>query len=213
MNRIVLSITGLAFAFSMTLLAGSPKPATAQEVPVPVVATFSILADLVEQVGGDHVDVTTLVTPNLDAHTFEPAPDQVVGLTNASVIFEIGIGFEPWLDGMVDAARPDAARVVVSNGVTVRSAENDHVHDEEAEHEEDEHNHGADDPHIWHNPLNAVIVVENIAAALVTVDPAHQSDYEANAAAYIEELTALDAWIEEQVEMISVRPAEAGHLP
>ncbi|MCC6944373.1 MAG: zinc ABC transporter substrate-binding protein [Thermomicrobiales bacterium] len=215
MKRIGLALFLAAMAVSFTL--PQTRNVSAQDEPVRVVATFSILADIVHQVGGDHVDITTLVTPNMDAHSFEPSPDQIVGLTDASLIFEIGIDFEPWLDRMVDAAQPDADRVVVSEGVEVRSAGEDHEdthadddHDEdeheEEQHEEDEHDddhhHGPNDPHIWTNPLNVMIMVENITAALAAADPAHQADYEANAAAYTSELEALDQWIVEQVETI-----------
>lgn len=187
---------------ALVMLAGGERTANrtgmAAGDPLEVVSTFSVLADIVKQVGGDHVEITTLVTPNMDAHSFEPSPDQIVGLSDAAVIFEIGIGFEPWLDGVVDAARPDARRVIVSEGVELRSLDGNHVHEGEGT----EGAHGSDDPHIWQNPLNVVVIVENITSALVEADPAHRADYESNASAYVSELRTLDAWIEQQVATI-----------
>ncbi|MEZ4499279.1 MAG: metal ABC transporter substrate-binding protein [Thermomicrobiales bacterium] len=104
MVRRILALMGLTMAAAgvWPMICASGVGAC-QDEPVPVVASFSILADIVQQVGGDHVVITTLVTPNMDAHSFEPSLDQIVGLTDAALIFEIGIGFEPWLDRMVEA--------------------------------------------------------------------------------------------------------------
>jgi len=176
----------------------------AQGQPLQVVATFSVLADLVANVGGDAVDVKTLVGINADAHTFEPSPEQVVSLTGAAVIFENGLGFEPWLEGMLDAANPDAPIVDVSDGIALRTASGD---DDEAAghspHDEHEHDRSDFDPHIWHSVPNVVTVVETIKTALRTADPDNAAIYEANAAAYTAELEALDAWIIEQVAVLT----------
>jgi ABC-type Zn uptake system ZnuABC Zn-binding protein ZnuA len=159
------------------------------------VATFSILTDLVEQVGDDLIEVDTLVSQNMDSHNFEPAPEQVVALAEAAVIFENGLGFESWLDDMVEAAGPDGVRVVVSDGAHLRSADEDGHEDEDDE----EHEHGEYDPHIWQDPTNAIVMVENIRDGLSEADPEHAAAYEQNAAAYIAELEELDEWIQEQV--------------
>ncbi len=198
MVRRILALMGLTMAVAGVWPMIGASGVGAQDEPVPVVASFSILADIVQQVGGDHVVITTLVTPNMDAHSFEPSPDQIVGLTDAALIFEIGIGFEPWLDRMVEASRPDAQRVVVSGGVAIRSAEAGHSHDETDETDD----HRLDDPHIWHNPLNVVIMTEHIRDALSEVDPDHRGDYEANAARFITQLKDLDRWIAAQIDTI-----------
>jgi ABC-type Zn uptake system ZnuABC Zn-binding protein ZnuA len=167
--------------------------------PVQVVASFSILGDLVKNVGGEAVAVTTLIGPGVDAHTYDPAPADLVVLTKADVIFENGLGFEPWLDRFFASAQPSGARVVVTEGITPREAGADD-HEGEAQPEEvgaDEH--GQFDPHVWHDVANVIVMVGNIRDALVTADPARAELYEANAAAYIAELEALDASIREQV--------------
>ena len=185
--------------FGLTLVAAlAQAPAAAQTPasgdPLSVVASFSILADLVRQVGGDAVQVTTLIGPGVDAHTYDPAPADLVTLSEAAVVFENGLGFEPWLDGFFASAQPAGTRVVVSDGITPREAG-------EADHDrgEDSGDPGAVDPHVWHDVANAIVMTENIHGALVTADPANAALYDANAAAFVAELAALDAAIREDV--------------
>ena len=179
--------------------------------PLQVVASFSILGDLVENVGGEAVAVTTLIGPGVDAHTYDPAPADLVVLTQADVVFENGLGFEPWLDGFFASAQPPGARVVVTDGITPREAGEDHdEHEEEEQPEEDAaHERGQFDPHVWHDVANVIVMVGNIRDALAIADPARAELYEANAAAYIDELEALDASIREQVGTL---PAERRKL-
>jgi len=168
--------------------------------PLQVVASFSILGDLVQNVGGEAVEVTTLIGPGVDAHTYDPAPADLVVLTQADVIFENGLGFEPWLDGFFASAQPSGTRVVVTEGITPREAGAADEHEGEAQLEEDGvHEHGQFDPHVWHDVANVIVMVGNIRDALVAADPARAELYKANAAAYIAELEALDASIREQV--------------
>jgi ABC-type Zn uptake system ZnuABC Zn-binding protein ZnuA len=174
--------------------------------PLQVVSTFSILDDLVRHVGGDAVVAHTLVGAGGDSHTYEPAPADVALVAEADLVFAIGLEFEPWLGDLVASSGTEAAEVLVSDRVPLLSFETDHEHEEEthAESEEaaegdEEHAHGEFDPHIWHDVSNAVIMVETIRDALVAADPANAATYEANAAAYIAELEALDGWVMEQV--------------
>ena len=167
--------------------------------PVQVVASFSILGDLVKNVGGEAVAVTTLIGPGVDAHTYDPAPADLVVLSKADIIFENGLGFEPWLDRFFASAQPPGARVVTTEGITPHEAGADD-HAGEAQPEEDgAQEHGQFDPHVWHDVANVIIMVGNIRDALVAADPAHAELYKANAAAYVDELKALDASIREQV--------------
>ena len=165
--------------------------------PVQAVASFSILGDLVKNVGGEAVAVTTLIDPGVDAHTYDPAPVDLVVLAEADVIFENGLGFEPWLDGFFESTQPPGTRVVLTEGITPREVGEDaDGHEEVAD---AGHEHGQFDPHVWHDVANVIILVGNIRDALVATDPARAELYEANAAAYIVELEALDASIREQV--------------
>lgn len=185
-------LAGFALVFLLPIAAAAQTP-TAGE-PLQVVASFSVLGDLVQDVGGDAVTVTTLIGPGVDAHTYDPAPADLVVLESADVIFENGLGFEPWLDRFFESAQPAGERVVVTAGITPRAIG---AHDEESGGEA--HEHGEFDPHVWHDVANAMVIVGNIRDALVSADPAHAAAYEANAAATMTELEALDAWIREQV--------------
>jgi zinc/manganese transport system substrate-binding protein len=169
--------------------------------PIQVVASFSILGDLVKNVGGEAVAVTTLIGTGVDAHTYDPAPADLVVLTKADVIFENGLGFEPWLDRFYASAQPPGARVVVTEGITPREAGADE-HEEAQVEEDGAQEHGQFDPHVWHDIANVVVMVGNIRDALVAADPARTELYEANAAAYVAELEALDASIREQVSTL-----------
>ena len=165
--------------------------------PLHVVASFSVLGDLVKDVGGDAVQVTTLIGPGVDAHTYDPAPSDLVVLEGADVVFENGLGFEPWLDRFFESAQPSAARIVVSEGITPRT-----IDDETAESAQEAQQHGGVDPHVWHDAANAIVMVGNIRDALVSADPAHADRYEANATATIARFQELDAWIREQVAIL-----------
>jgi zinc/manganese transport system substrate-binding protein len=190
----------LAHVMIALVLIGSlaQAPAAAQTPargePLSVVATFSILGDVVHHVGGDAVQVTTLIGPGVDAHTYDPAPADLVALSEADVIVENGLGFEPWLDGFFASAQPAGTRVVASDGITPREA-GETGHDAGAE----SGDHGSFDPHVWHDVANAIVMTENVRDALVATDPANAAYYEANAASYVAELEALDAEIREQV--------------
>ena len=172
--------------------------------PLQVVASISILGDLVHDVGGDAVAVTTLIGPGIDAHTYDPAPADLVLLSEADVIFENGLGFEPWLDRFSESAQPSAPRIVVTEGIAPLAAG-----EEPGEREVPAGEPGQFDPHVWHDVANAIVMVENIRDALAAADPANAETYAANAAATIAELEALDAEIREQVATL---PAERRKL-
>ena len=194
------ALVALALLALLLLTPSSFAQAPASEEPLQVVASFSILGDLVENVGGDAVQVTTLIASGVDPHTYDPAPADLVVLSEADIVFENGLGFEPWLDAFYESAQPAAERIVVTEGITPREAGEQHEEGEEHEEEGAEaHEHGQFDPHVWQDVANAIVMVENIRDALVAADPARAELYETNAAAYIGELEALDTSIREQV--------------
>ncbi len=153
---------------------------------IPVIATYSILGDWVRQVGGEHIHLTTLVGPGGDAHTYEPSPQDGVAIAQAALLVENGLGFEAWLDRLFAASGSKAKRVVVTEMIRGRTSS-------------DEHGRGEIDPHVWHDPDSAIVMVEAVAAALVKADPAHADDYQKNAKAYVSELQELKTWIQNQV--------------
>ncbi len=169
-RRRILLAAGLAAA-----LIGSP--ATAQD-KVKAVATFSILGDLVKNVGGDRVEVVTLVGPNGDAHVFSPSPADVKKVADAKVVFTNGLGFEGWMPRLIKASGTKALTVVASTDITSRKME--------------EEGHMVTDPHAWQSIGNAKVYVANIRDGLSKADPAGAGGYDANAKAYLAKLDALE---------------------
>jgi ABC-type Zn uptake system ZnuABC Zn-binding protein ZnuA len=199
-----------ALIAALSLTACAPPAATeAPGARLNVVATFSILGDLVSNVGGDQIELTTLVGTDGDAHTFQPSPSDSARLASADLIFENGLGFEPWLDKLYEASASTAARHIVTQGLEARELDEAHA-GEEAEHEDEhEHEHGALDPHVWHDVGNVIHMVGSIREALIQADPANADAYRSNAARYLSELEALDQWVSEQTASL---PAERRKL-
>jgi len=171
---------------------GTPSPGT----KLPVVATFSILADFVGVVGRERVEVATLVGPGQDAHTFEPSPADAARLARAAIVFENGLGFEGWLDKPYAASGSKSRRVVVTMGIAAQKG--GHVEGEA----EGAHTHGELDPHVWQDVRHAMHIVGVIRDALVETDPAGAESYRTNAESYLGELKRLDAWVVEQVQSL-----------
>lgn len=173
------------------------------EGPVRVVATYSILGDLVRNVGGEDVELTTLVGPDGDAHTFEPAPSDNAALAEAEVVFQNGLGFEPWLDDLYESSGTEAEGMVVTKDVeTLPVAGEEHGHEGGAGEGRAENEHGERDPHVWHDPTKTVVMVEAIKDALIEADPGKADAYRRNARGYISELRTLDADVRERVGTI-----------
>jgi len=158
---------------------------------IPVTASFSILGDLVHVVGGDRVNVTTLVGPDEDAHLFEPKPAGAKSIAKAKLLVINGLGFEHWAQKLAKSVGYKGETVVATKGVNGRTMQSENGAVEA-------------DPHAWQNPGNVVLYVRNIAAGLASVDAAGASTYRANAEAYVKELQTLDAWAREQVATIPV---------
>ena len=171
-------------------------PAAAQ--PLPVVASFSVLADLVRVVGGSHVEVTSLVAPNSDAHVFDPTPADAKRLANAKLVVINGLGFEGWMDRLIKSSGYRGSVVVASRGVKTiqEAAGHGHQHGHS-------HSHAAD-PHAWQNPLNIKQYVQNIRVALAAAKPDAAKEFEQRATAYSRELDLLDQSIRERLKAIPV---------
>ena len=160
---------------------------------LPVVASFSILGDMTQRVGGERIAVTTLVGPDGDAHVYEPGPADAKAVAAARVLVVNGLGFEGWMDRLEQAAGFKGVEAVASAGVAPLSmAEADEAGHDDHEHD---HGHGGVDPHAWQNVANAQAYIRNIAAALERADPEGAAVYRANAQAYLAEVEALDAEI------------------
>lgn len=196
--------------------APAPIATVAPGTKLKALATFSIIADFVQNVAGDKVALITLVGPETDSHDYEPTPSDAAKLADAQLIFENGLMFESWLDRLYEASGSRARRIVLSEGIDPRPFghthdEHDHEHGAESKegHSHDEekagehaHEHGEFDPHVWQDVRNAIQMVRNIAQALSEADPANADFYAANAEAYIAQLEALDEEIVGLVERI-----------
>lgn len=185
----------LAATAIMTVGLGGISIASAQ--PVKVIAGFSILGDMVSQVGGEHVQVTTLVGPNGDAHVYAPTPADARATAEADLVVVNGRAFEGWIDRLVEASGYPGPVAIVSEGATTINTGEAHEDDAESS-DVDLEASGDVDPHAWQSIENAVFYVKNIADALCGVDAEKCESFRANALAYTAELTALDARIKAQ---------------
>jgi zinc/manganese transport system substrate-binding protein len=196
-------------------------PAAAQ--PLKVVASFSILGDMVENVGGDRIALTTLVGPDGDAHVYEPTPADARAVAEADIVFVNGLEFEGWMERLLEASGYQGPVVTVTAGIDPIPLEDedeeaehaegdDEEHEEHADHDaheeaehadhEDHHHHGEFDPHAWQDLSNGRIYIDNILMGLGDIDPEHAGTYEANATTYGKELAALDADIRATLESV-----------
>lgn len=147
---------------------------------VNAIASFTVLADIVKQVGGEHVNVKTLVGPNGDPHTFEPTPQDSLALANADLVFVSGLGLEGWMDRLVSASGYKGGAVVASRGVATRSME--------------EEGKTVTDPHAWNSMRNGVIYATNVMNALIKADPQDAEAIRRSGENYIQQLQTLDSW-------------------
>jgi ABC-type Zn2+ transport system substrate-binding protein/surface adhesin len=177
-----------------------PGVAAAAE-KIKVVATFSVIADMVTNVAGDLVDLVTIVGPDGDCEEYEPTAADVPKMANARILFMNGLNddFEPWLPNLVAQAKFAGTKVIVSRGVKGLSAE-------------DEHPQGGKpkavvlDQHAWMNPHNGIIYAKNIADTLARIDPANADTYHTRAASYTQQLREVDSWA--HAEMAAVPTAK-----
>lgn len=191
------SIAVVATALSPSLKAQTAKPSA----PIKAVASFSILGDMVRQVGGDRVAVDVLVGPGSDAHVFQPTPSQAKTVGKAQIVFSNGLGFEGWMSRLLDTARYKGQHIVVSRqGIKpLESKEDEDHHGHEAHKKDhDDHSHGDIDPHAWQSVPNAMAYVSNIAEGLCAIDAAGCDVYKRNALQYRAALKALDTDIRAQ---------------
>jgi zinc/manganese transport system substrate-binding protein len=196
MKRLIRTAFALAAVGALLL----PR-VTAADEKVKVVATFSVIGDMVTNVAGDMIDLVTIVGPDGDCEEYEPTAADVPKMANARILFMNGLNddFEPWLDNLMKQAKFAGTKVIVTRGIKAISAE-------------DEHPMGGKpkattlDQHAWMNPHNGLTYVKNIADALARVDPANADAYHNRAASYTQQLRDLDSWA--HAEMAAVPTAK-----
>jgi zinc/manganese transport system substrate-binding protein len=161
---------------------------------IAVVATFSVIGDMLANVGGDHIAIKTIVGAGGDCELYQPTPADAATVASAHAVFLNGLNdaFEPWLEPLLRQAAFKGTKVVVSRGVRTLTAEEEHpVSGRQLP--------AAIDQHAWLDPQNGIIYVRNIAAALARHDPEHATDYRGRAAAYTQEIQALDDWARKEM--------------
>ena len=151
-----------------------------------VVASFSILADMVQEVAGDNAEVTSIVGPDADAHLYMPKAGDAIAVAEADIVFVNGLGFETWVADLISNSGTNATIVTVTDKVTPLLVE------------------GEVDPHAWNNIYNGILYVQAIAAGLSDIDPNNATSYKARAASYIEKLEALDAKARKAISAVPV---------
>jgi ABC-type Zn uptake system ZnuABC Zn-binding protein ZnuA len=160
---------------------------------IQLMATTSVVGDIVRQVGGEFVEVEILLPLGTDPHSFTPTPNDISRLAEAKLVFINGAGLEEFLTPMIESAGVDVRLIDLSATLPLRSMVGEDI----------EEDHG-NDPHTWMDPNNVIVWTQVVAEALAQADPAHLADYQANAEQLQAELVDLDRWVREQVDQIPV---------
>jgi ABC-type Zn uptake system ZnuABC Zn-binding protein ZnuA len=162
-----------------------------------VVATFSVIADMLANVAGDHVEIKTIVGAGGDCEVYQPTVRDVATVASARAVFlnDLNEEFEPWLEPLLKQAAFSGAKDVVSRRVHTLTLEEEHpISGRQLP--------SAIDQHAWLDPRNGVIYVHNIAAALARIDPINAADYRARSAAYTKQIQALDDWAHKEIAQV-----------
>jgi ABC-type Zn uptake system ZnuABC Zn-binding protein ZnuA len=179
----------LAAATLLAACSGAPTGGNSDGKLI-VVTTTTVFADMVSNVGGDLVSVTSIVPKNADVHTFEPRPEDVRTVSSARLLVMNGLGLDDWLEKTITNASAQGTPLLQLGvdlpGITLLPGE-------EA---------GTENPHLWMDVKYAELYVDRIATALESVDPAHAAAYETQAAGYKQKLETLDAWVRAQIATI-----------
>lgn len=199
-------------------------PAAMANERVQVVTSFSILADMVENVGGEHVEVTSLVAADGDAHVYSPSPGDARALANADLVVFNGLLFEGWMERLISASDYSGTLVTATDGIEPLAfaghdehGHDDHGHDDHDDHGHDEHghddhdsgheahadhDHGDEDPHAWQDMHQAEVYIANIRDGLIAADADNADAYRANAEQYLQEMAEVDAEIRALIDEI-----------
>lgn len=184
-----------------TLLLSACANVNAHGSEITVVASTTLVGDVVSQVGGDRIALTVLLPTGADPHTYEPRPQDAASISDAQIIFLNGLELEHSLESLIES-NASGTIIEVSDGVEVLPFSE--AHEGETGDEAEGHEHAAGDPHTWMDPNLVMIWVNNITEALSSSDPSNASYYQENAASYISELRDLDEWINTTVAVIPI---------
>lgn len=173
----------IVMALSAALMAPGVMAKTVQ-----VVASFTVLADIVKNVGGEHVAVKSLVGPNGDPHSFEPTPKDSQALAHADLVVVSGLGLEGWMDRLITASGYKGRTLVASGGINTRKMEED--------------GQTITDPHAWNSMQNGVVYATNVMNALIAADPDDAAAIRKSGQAYIQQLQQLDSWAQQALAAV-----------
>lgn len=184
-------------------------PTVEAREPIPIVVTIPVLKDLTEQVGGPFVQVKSLLSGYENEHTYSPKPSDLVAVRKAQLLFEVGLGLEIWVTSLVKNAGSSRLRVVTtSQGVELLHDDGD-GHDEP--HPGAHAGESGGNPHIWLDPVNVATMLRHITQALIEIDPAHATDFQANQATYLQRLEQAQQELLKRTQRLSDRRFIAHH--
>ena len=172
-----------------------------------VLATTPMLGDFVNEIGGDNINLTILMPPEADPHTYDPSPQDASKIADADIVFYVGLKYEPAALVKLLENTLDNEAVLVEVGESINpiefSEEGHDDHDDEEGHDDHKgHDHGAEDPHFWFDPLRVVMAVELMMNQLIELDPSNSEAYKSAGDAYISELNELDSTVSALIETV-----------
>lgn len=218
-NIAFLLVLILIFSIITVIIINCTNINSKQSEKIEIIATLFPQYDFAKQIGGDKVNVTLLLPPGSESHTYEPTPQDMININNSSLFIYTGEEMEPWAENLIDGVKNDIKVLDLSTTVNLidveefeeeycsgedceYSHEHEHEHQAGAENEQgqgtEEHNHSYD-PHIWLNPQYAIQMVNSILEQLCEIDPENKEYYQNNATEYIKQIQALDTEFEETV--------------
>jgi ABC-type Zn uptake system ZnuABC Zn-binding protein ZnuA len=213
-------MTIIRYSISLLLVVFFSMPTLSYGEKLPVVASIFPIADMARQIGGEDVDVTTIVPAGASPHTFELKPSIVRKFASAKVFLMIGAGLEYWADQLVHSSGGKLKPVVLSDGITLIHATESH-HDEAAEHPpstsgkarhaKHDHDHGGGNPHIWLDPQLVKLMAARIQEAFSAADPDHAAAYARRNLNFLDQLDALDREIAGSVAQFKIRQVVSFH--
>lgn len=228
-NIAFLLVLILIFSIITVIIINCTNINSKQSDKIKIIATLFPQYDFAKQIGGDKVNVTLLLPPGSESHTYEPTPQDMININNSSLFIYTGEEMEPWAENLIDGVKNDIKVLDLSTTVNLINVEDfeqeycngencEHGHEHENEtvneydnvyhsnsedenvHKIESHNHSYD-PHIWLNPQYAIQMVNSILLQLCEIDPENKDYYQKNAAEYIKQIEALDIEIEEAVNL------------
>lgn len=205
-------IAGFIFLiFLGALLAGcsNTKEETEKSGKLTVYTSFYTMSDFTKKIGGDKVEVITLLPPGVEVHDWEPSASDMAKLEKGKILIYSGAGMEHWIEKVASSLKNDKLILVEAskNVVLLNSQEEHEGHD----HDHETHHHGQVDPHVWLNPKNAKLQMEEIKKGLIQADPANANYYEENYKKYAQELGTLDQELKEMLEPLEKREIIVSH--